>query len=81
LISNYADDLQRKRIQEEEEKALFDKIKSRYDVQTSPYYAAARLWLDAVIDPVDTRKWISMGIAAASFSPATPAYKTGVIQV
>jgi acetyl-CoA carboxylase carboxyltransferase component len=68
-------------LSEEEEKALFDKIKSRYDEQTSPYYAAARLWLDAVIDPVDTRKWISMGIAAASFAPATPAYKTGVIQV
>jgi 3-methylcrotonyl-CoA carboxylase beta subunit len=68
-------------LSEEEEKVLFDKIKSRYDEQTSPYYAASRLWLDAVIDPVDTRKWISMGIAAASFAPATPAYKTGVIQV
>ncbi len=68
-------------LSEAEEKALFDKIKSRYDEQTSPYYAASRLWLDAVIDPMDTRKWISMGIAAASFAPATPAYKTGVIQV
>ncbi len=66
---------------EAEEKALFDKIKGRYDEQTTPYYAAARLWLDAVIDPVDTRKWISMGIAAASLAPETPAYRTGVIQV
>jgi acetyl-CoA carboxylase carboxyltransferase component len=66
---------------EAEEKALFDKIKSRYDEQTTPYYAAARLWLDAIIDPTDTRKWISMGIAAASLAPETPAYRTGVIQV
>ncbi|MFM7310111.1 MAG: acyl-CoA carboxylase subunit beta, partial [Flavobacteriales bacterium] len=44
----------------EREEELFQKIKSRYDAQTSPYYAAARLWLDAIIDPVDTRKWISM---------------------
>ena len=64
-----------------EEKELFDKIKGRYDEQTTPYYAASRLWLDAVIDPVDTRKWISMGIAAASLAPETPAYRTGVIQV
>lgn len=68
-------------LDEAEEKALFDKIKGRYDEQTTPYYAAARLWLDAVIDPVDTRKWISMGIAAASLAPETPAYRTGVIQV
>ena len=66
---------------EVEEKELFDKIKNRYDEQTTPYYAASRLWLDAVIDPVDTRKWISMGISAASLAPETPAYRTGVIQV
>jgi acetyl-CoA carboxylase carboxyltransferase component len=66
---------------EAEEKELFDKIKNRYDEQTTPYYAASRLWLDAVIDPVDTRKWISMGISAASLAPETPAYRTGVIQV
>ncbi len=68
-------------ITKEEEDALYQKIKSKYDEQTTPYYAAARLWLDAVIDPVDTRKWISMGIHAASLGQPTPPYRTGVIQV
>jgi acetyl-CoA carboxylase carboxyltransferase component len=68
-------------ITKEEEDALYQKIKSRYDEQTTPYYAAARLWLDAVIDPVDTRTWISMGIQAASLGQPTPPYRTGVIQV
>jgi 3-methylcrotonyl-CoA carboxylase beta subunit len=65
----------------EEEARLFDQIKSRYDEQTTPYYAASRLWLDAVIDPVDTRKWISMGMGAAQLAQPTPPYRTGVIQV
>ena len=65
----------------EEEAKLFDQIKSKYDEQTTPYYAASRLWLDAVIDPVDTRKWISMGIGAAQLGVPTPPYRTGVIQV
>ena len=64
----------------EKEKELFDKIKDRYDSQTSPYYAAARLWLDAIIHPLDTRKWISMGIEAANHSPITKQYNVGVIQ-
>ncbi|MEN9334151.1 MAG: hypothetical protein RLY35_1331 [Bacteroidota bacterium] len=68
-------------ITKEEEDALYQKIKSRYDEQTTPYYAAARLWLDAVIDPADTRTWISMGIQAASLGQPTPPYRTGVIQV
>ncbi len=68
-------------ITKEEEDTLYQKIKSKYDEQTTPYYAAARLWLDAVIDPVDTRKWISMGIQAASLGQPTPPYRTGVIQV
>jgi acetyl-CoA carboxylase carboxyltransferase component len=49
------------------QKALFDKIKARYDEQVSPYYAS-RLWTDAIIDPLDTRTWISMGIEAANHS-------------
>jgi acetyl-CoA carboxylase carboxyltransferase component len=65
----------------EREKELFDKIKERYDLQTTPYYAAARLWMDAIIDPLDTRKWISMGIEAANHAPLTKAYNVGVIQV
>ncbi len=64
----------------ENEKELFDKIKSRYDSQTNPYYAAARLWLDAIIDPLETRKVISMGIEAANQSPASKQYNVGVIQ-
>ena len=68
-------------VDEDTEKALFDKIKARYDEQVSPYYAAARIWTDAVIDPMDTRKWISMGIEAANHSPIEKKFNLGVIQV
>ena len=57
-------------ISPEREKELFDKVKNKYDNQTTPYYAASRLWLDAIINPTDTRKWISLGIEAANQSPA-----------
>ncbi|TAI48655.1 acyl-CoA carboxylase subunit beta [Flagellimonas allohymeniacidonis] len=63
------------------EKELFDKIKKRYDNQISPYYAAARLWTDAIIDPLDTRKWISMGIEAANHAPIQKPFNMGVLQV
>ena len=59
---------------------MYDFIKSKYDQQTSPYYAAARMWIDAIIDPLETRKWISMGIAAANQNSEIKPYKTGVIQ-
>ena len=65
----------------EKEEALYNKIKSRYDSQVSPYYAAARLWTDAVIDPLETRKWISMGIEAANHSPIEKPFNLGVLQV
>lgn len=68
-------------ITEEKEQELFNKIKDRYDNQVSPYYAAARLWTDAIIDPLDTRKWISMGIEAANHAPITKDFNLGVIQV
>ncbi|WP_396638107.1 acyl-CoA carboxylase subunit beta [Maribacter sp. R77961] len=68
-------------ITEEKEKELFDKIKKRYDQQVSPYYAAARLWTDAIIDPLDTRKWIAMGIAAADQAPIEKQFNMGVLQV
>jgi 3-methylcrotonyl-CoA carboxylase beta subunit len=68
-------------IDQEKEKELFDKIKARYDEQVSPYYAAARLWTDAIIDPLDTRTWISMGIEAANHSPIEKKFNLGVIQV
>ena len=69
------------KITAENEKELFDKIKTRYDNQVSPYYAAARIWTDAVIDPLDTRKWISMGIEAANHAPITKPFNLGIIQV
>jgi len=65
----------------EEEKKLLDKIKDRYEKQTSPYYAAARLWVDDIIDPADTRKVIIEAICAANHNPDMPAFKTGVLQV
>ncbi|MCG2611481.1 acyl-CoA carboxylase subunit beta [Flavobacterium sp. SM15] len=65
----------------EKEEELFNKIKSRYDEQVSPYYAASRLWTDAIIDPLDTRKWISMGIEAANHAPIEKQFNLGVIQV
>jgi acetyl-CoA carboxylase carboxyltransferase component len=63
------------------EKELFDKIKSRYDAQVSPYYAASHIWTDAIIDPLDTRQWISMGIEAANHAPIEKPFNLGVIQV
>ena len=65
----------------EDEKGLLDEIKGRYERQTSPYYAAARLWVDEIIDPADTRKMISEGIAAANHQPLISEFKTGVFQV
>lgn len=64
----------------EREKELYNKIKSRYDEQISPYYAASRIWVDAIIDPVETRKVISMGIEMANHKPAEQRYNVGVIQ-
>jgi len=58
-----------------------DEIRNRYDKQTSPYYAAARLWVDGIIDPLHTRKLISEGIRAANHNPQIPDFKTGVFQV
>ncbi|MDP5002073.1 MAG: acyl-CoA carboxylase subunit beta [Flavobacterium sp.] len=68
-------------IDEVKEAALFDKIKARYDEQVSPYYAASRLWTDAIIDPLETRNWISMGIEAANHAPIEKQFNLGVIQV
>jgi 3-methylcrotonyl-CoA carboxylase beta subunit len=65
----------------EKEEALYNKIKDRYDNQVSPYYAAARIWTDAIIDPLDTRKWVSMGIEAANHSPIEKKFNLGVLQV
>jgi acetyl-CoA carboxylase carboxyltransferase component len=68
-------------LSEEEEQQLLSAIKNKYDRQTSPYYAAARLWVDAIIDPLETRQVISAGISAANHNPETGELKTGVFQV
>lgn len=69
------------KITKEKEDELFNKIKSRYDDQVSPYYAASRIWTDGVIDPLDTRTWISMGIEAANHAPIEKPFNMGVLQV
>ena len=65
----------------EKEAELFDQIKSRYDEQISPYYSAARIWTDAVINPLDTRTWVSMGIEAANHAPIEKKFNMGILQV
>lgn len=67
-------------ITKKKEEELFNKIKSKYDEQISPYYAASRLWIDAIIDPVETRKIISMGIEMANHNKDIEKYNVGVIQ-
>ena len=63
----------------EAEKKLFEQISSKYTEQTTPYYAAARLWVDAIIDPRDTRDFISKALEAADHAPIEP-FNTGVLQ-
>jgi acetyl-CoA carboxylase carboxyltransferase component len=67
-------------ITQEKEEALLKRITDRYDSQTSPYYAASRLWVDGIIDPLETRKVISMGIEAANQSPIERQFNPGVLQ-
>jgi len=68
------------KIDEKAEKSLLKTITERYDAQTSPYYAASRLWTDTIIDPLETRKVVSMGIEAANNAPIKEAYNPGIIQ-
>src|SRR3984957_7376926 len=67
-------------IDPEKEKELLKMITERYEKQTTPFYAAARLWVDEIINPLDTRKWISMGIEMANHAPITKQYNVGVLQ-
>ena len=67
-------------INEKKEKELLKTIKTKYKKQTSPYYAAANLWIDAIIDPLETRKIISTGIEAANHAPIKEKYNPGIIQ-
>ena len=68
-------------VDESKKEELLKEITDKYNLQTSPYYAASRLWTDAIIDPLDTRKWISMGIEAANHAPIETPFNLGVIQV
>ncbi len=70
-----------KTITPEEEKKILDDITATYDIQTSPYYAAARLWVDEIIDPITTRERISIGILAANQNHIIEEFKMGVVQV
>jgi acetyl-CoA carboxylase carboxyltransferase component len=67
-------------ITEARENELFNRIKSRYDEQISPYYAASRLWVDAIIDPAETRKILSLGISMANHAKPAKRYNVGAIQ-
>lgn len=69
------------KITKEKEQEVLETITNKYKKQTSPYYAAARLWTDGIIDPLDTRKWISVGIEAANHAPIEKDFNLGVIQV
>jgi acetyl-CoA carboxylase carboxyltransferase component len=82
LLQIEVSSLQRKGevIDPEKEKALLDEITERYDLQTSPYFAAARLWVDGIIHPMETRDLISAGIEAANENPHIPDFKTGILQ-
>ena len=71
---------QGKEIQKEEEERMLEEITARYTSQTTPYYAASRLWVDAIIDPLETRKTISMGIEMANNAPIEKKYNVGIIQ-
>ena len=71
----------REELSAEDKQALLDKITDRYNKQTTPEYAAARLWVDEIIDPIETRKWISMGIEAANHAPIERDFNMGVLQV
>ena len=67
-------------LSDEEEQELLSRIQDRYEEQTTPYYAAARLWVDALIDPVDTRSWLSLGLDMADHNPELERFNPGVIQ-
>ena len=69
------------KVDTQKEEQLLNEIKEKYDAQTTPIYAAARMWIDAVIDPSKTRKWISMGLALADHAPIEKKFSMGILQV
>jgi acetyl-CoA carboxylase carboxyltransferase component len=72
---------QGQKITEQQELEILSNIKEKFEAQISPYYSAARLWTDAIIDPLETRNWLSMGIEAANNAPIEKKFNLGVIQV
>jgi 3-methylcrotonyl-CoA carboxylase beta subunit len=69
-----------KELDEEKRKELLASIQKKYEDHTSPYYAASQLWIDAIIDPLETRNWISRGIEMSNHAPITEPFNAGVIQ-
>jgi acetyl-CoA carboxylase carboxyltransferase component len=69
-----------KQLSEEEKKQLYDSVKQSYDQQMDPRYGAARLWIDKIIDPIDTREAITTALEAAALNPDVPEFKVGVLQ-
>jgi 3-methylcrotonyl-CoA carboxylase beta subunit len=69
-----------KKLSEEERKELFESVKKTYDDQTDPRYGAARLWIDKIIDPIETRDAIAQALEAAALNPDVPEFKVGVLQ-
>lgn len=69
-----------KKLSEEEKKALYESVKQTYDEQTDPRYGAARLWIDKIIDPMETRDTITTALEAAALNPDVPEFKVGVLQ-
>jgi 3-methylcrotonyl-CoA carboxylase beta subunit len=69
-----------KKLSEEERKELSDSVKKNYEEQTDPRYGAARLWIDKIIDPMETRQAITQALEAASLNPDVPEFKVGVLQ-
>jgi 3-methylcrotonyl-CoA carboxylase beta subunit len=67
-------------VDKKKEEELLKQTTDRYNAQTTPYYAAARLWVDGIIDPLETRKVISMGIEAANHAPIEKQFNVGIIQ-
>jgi 3-methylcrotonyl-CoA carboxylase beta subunit len=65
---------------EEEKKELYEATKRTYDEQTDPRYGAARLWIDKIIDPIETREAITQALEAAALNPDVPEFKVGVLQ-
>jgi acetyl-CoA carboxylase carboxyltransferase component len=69
-----------KKVDEKQRKELYESVRGTYEHQTDPRYAAARLWVDAIIDPAHTRDALTWALEAASLNPVIPEFKTGVLQ-